>query len=291
MLPITVFKLLRDYDIRLLRILEKGMPRFEFVPIDFIVKRLRVDASLISRNLSKLCRLGLVRRSFGAYEGYSLTRWGYDCLALSYLVSNNILEAIGKPLGIGKEADVYDAITPSGERVAVKFHRLGRTSFKKTRRVRTYVANRNKVSWLLQSRMAAKNEFEALKLLYPRGVSVPKPIAWNRHVIVMSFIEGDPLYVCDFLPDPIGFLNDVLSNIRKCYRDVGIVHGDLSEYNIIVTPEIKPLIIDWPQFVSAIHPSAYLLLRRDVLNVVRFFERRFRVKVDFKSMFEYIVGE
>lgn len=291
MLPITVFKLLRDYDIRLLRILEKGMPRFEFVPIDFIVKRLRVDASLISRNLSKLCRLGLVRRSFGAYEGYSLTRWGYDCLALSYLVSNNILEAIGKPLGIGKEADVYDAITPSGERVAVKFHRLGRTSFKKTRRVRTYVADRNKVSWLLQSRMAAKNEFEALKLLYPRGVSVPKPIAWNRHVIVMSFIEGDPLYVCDFLPDPIGFLNDVLSNIRKCYRDVGIVHGDLSEYNIIVTPEIKPLIIDWPQFVSAIHPSAYLLLRRDVLNVVRFFERRFRVKVDFKSMFEYIVGE
>lgn len=291
MLPIAVFKLLEENDIKLLKILEKGMSHFEFVPIDYVVRKTRVEASLLSRNLSKLCRLGLVRRSFGAYEGYSLTRWGYDCLALSYLVSNNILEAIGKPLGIGKEADVYDAITPLGERVAVKFHRLGRTSFKKTRRVRTYVADRDKVSWLIQSKMAAKREFEALKLLYPKGVSVPKPKAWNRHVIVMSYIEGDPLYVCDFLPDPIGFLNDVLGNIQKSYRDVGVVHGDLSEYNIIVTPEIKPLIIDWPQFVSAIHPSAFSLLKRDVFNVLRFFERRFRVKVDFKSVFEYIIGE
>lgn len=291
MLPLTVFKLLEEGDIKILKSLERGMSRFEYIPIDYMVRRVKIEASLLSRHLGKLCRLGLVRRSFGAYEGYSLTRWGYDCLALSYLVSNNIIEAIGKPLGVGKEADVYDAITPFGERIAVKFHRLGRTSFKKTRRVRTYVADGDKVSWLLQSRTAAKREFEALKILYPKGVSVPKAKAWNRHVIVMSYIEGDPLYVCDFLPDARSFLSDILSNVRRSYREAGVVHGDLSEYNIIVTPEIKPLIIDWPQFVFTSHPSALMLLERDILNLLRFFKRRFMVEVDFKSVFEYIIGE
>ncbi len=290
MLPVQVFKSLRSEDFKILRIIESGMSSFEFVPVSYISRRARLSPEISSMILSRLCRVGVLRRSFGAYEGYALTRWGYDCLALKYLVDSGYIEAIGKPLGIGKEADVYDAITPAGDRIAVKFHRLGRTSFKKTRRVRSYIADRNRVSWLLQSKIAARKEYEALTKLYSVGVRVPRPIAWNRHVVVMGFIDGDPLYVCDFLPDPLDFLNMVIDEVEKSFKRAGIVHGDLSEYNIIVTPEIKPLIIDWPQFVYTDHPSALELLKRDLSNLVNFFRRRFMIEANFEEIFIRVTG-
>jgi len=290
MLPIQAFKMLKLHDFKVLRAVELGMQSFEFVPIDYIVRKVKLDPPLTSRILSKLSKLGLVRRGVGAYEGYCLTTWGYDCLALRYLVNSGFLEAIGKPLGVGKEADVYDALTPAGDRVAVKFHRLGRISFRKTRKVRTYIADRDKVSWLIQAKMAARKEHEALTILYSKRVRVPKPIAWNRHVVVMSFIDGDPLYICDFLPDPAGFLGEILADVRRSFKEAGIVHGDLSEYNVIVTPDIQPLIIDWPQFVYVYHPSARMLLERDVRNILKFFRRRFRVDLDFNEAISFITG-
>jgi len=75
-----------------------------------------------------------------------------------------VLEAFGKPLGVGKEADVYDALTPTGQRVAVKFHRLGRTSFKQTKRKRGYVINAYSPDYHHRSQIAAKKEYEALKI-------------------------------------------------------------------------------------------------------------------------------
>ena len=51
--------------------------------------------------------------------------------------------AFGKSLGVGKESDVYDALAPSEKRVALKFHRLGRTSFKKTKIKRNYTSEYN----------------------------------------------------------------------------------------------------------------------------------------------------
>ncbi len=290
MLPIRVFKTLKYRDFKILRAIEIGMNTFEFVPIDYISRKVKFNIEVTSMILNKLCKLGVVRRRFGAYEGYSLTTWGYDCLALKYLVDSGYIEAIGKPLGVGKEADVYDALTPANERVAIKFHRLGRLSFKKTRRVRSYIADRDKISWLFQAKIAARKEYEALTKLYTFNVRVPKPIAWNRHVVVMGFIDGDPLYVCDYLPDPYAFLLEIINEIRRCFRDAGIVHGDLSEYNIIVTPDIEPLIIDWPQFVYANHPSAFNLLRRDLMNIINFFRRRFKIKTNLNGVIEYVIG-
>jgi len=94
-------------------------------------------------------------------------------------------------LGVGKEADVYDALSHDGKRMAVKFHRLGRTSFRQTRRKRGYIHGHS--TWLFQSHLAAEKEFQAMKLVYKNGVSVPKPIRQNRHVIAMGMIEGGEL--------------------------------------------------------------------------------------------------
>ncbi|RLE74689.1 MAG: serine/threonine protein kinase, partial [Thermoprotei archaeon] len=72
----------------------------------------------------------------------------------------------------------------------------------------------------------------------------------------------------------------------KAYN-VGIVHGDLSEYNIIVTREENCYVFDWPQWVDVHHPSALMLLRRDIVNITKFFRRKYRVKVDLNEVFQY----
>jgi RIO kinase 2 len=225
----------------------------------------------------------------GAYVGHTLNYAGYDCLAINAFVKAGVIEAFGKPLGVGKEADVYDALTPEGVRIAVKFQRLGRISFRQTRRKRGYVTEH--AGWLFQSRLAAEKEFQALKLVYQHGVAVPEPLSQNRHVIAMGLIEGVELAKLKEVPKPEKVLKEILRNVKKTYLKAGVIHADLSEYNIILQPNMHVLIIDWPQYVMANHPNAQQLLMRDVRNVLKFFSRRFRVKVKVKEACDYVTGK
>jgi len=220
--------------------------------------------------------------------GYTLTPVGYDCLALNALVKSNVLAAFGKPLGVGKESDVYDALTSGNEKVAVKFHRLGRVSFRQTRRVRGYIADRRHISWLYQSRLAAEKEFEALNIVYSCGVSVPKPVSHNRHVVVMSMIEGVELYRVPELPEPNKVLDEILLNVKRAYSKAGVIHADLSEFNVVLKPDYHVLIIDWPQFVRKDHPNAEMLLERDIRNILRFFQKRFKFRRDAQETMDFI---
>ena len=284
---VAALKKLDPKDIRVLNAIERGMARYEIVPIHQIARLAGLNVEETSIRLSKLHKLNLIWRSIGPYVGYVLKVTGYDCLALNALSKANIVEAIGRKLGVGKEADVYDALSPSGEKIALKFHRLGRTSFRQTRRYRIYVGERRHISWLYQSRLAAEKEYEALNLLYPK-VHVPTPIGHNRHVVVTSYIHGVPLYEVKELDDPKELLDSIIDDIKTSYK-IGVVHGDLSEYNIIIDPESSTyVIIDWPQWVPSVHPSAELLLKRDVRNILNFFRRRFNIRVDLESTLNYV---
>ena len=284
---VSALKKLDSKDFRVLNAIERGMARYEIVPVQQIAKLAGLNLNETNIRLSKLHKLGLIWRSIGPYVGYVLKVMGYDCLALNALSKANIVEAIGRKLGVGKEADVYDALSPSGERIALKFHRLGRTSFRQTRRYRVYIGERRHISWLYQSRLAAEKEYEALNLLYPK-VHVPTPIGHNRHVVVTSYIHGVPLYEIKELDDPEALLKSIIEDIRTAYN-IGVIHGDLSEYNVIVNIEtFEYVIIDWPQWVSTAHPSAELLLKRDIRNVLNFFRRRFNIRLDFDSVYSYV---
>jgi len=285
---VRALRRLEPEDFRALRAIEQGMNRYEYVPESLILKISNLMQRQMDHRLSRLDEYGLIQRWRGPYTGYSLNTAGYDCLAINALVEAGVLESFGKPLGVGKEADVYDALTPGGERVAAKFHRLGRISFRQTRRVRGYIAEHRRVSWLHQSRLAAGKEFEALKLVYLHGVAVPKPIQRNRHVVVMGMIEGAELVRYAKIPKAIGVLEGILWNVRKAYREAEVIHADLSEFNIILKPDWHILIIDWPQYVKRSHPNAEQLLTRDVRNIVRFFRRKHGVKTKLKDALAYI---
>ena len=287
---VKTFRKLQPEDFRVLLAIELGMSRYQHVPEDAISKLANLTQQEVTYRLLRLRKIRLIRIWKGPYTGYQLNQAGYDCLAINALVKNNTLEAFGKPLGVGKEADVYDALTPSNQQVAVKFHRLGRTSFRQTRRKRTYIAERQHISWLYQSRLAAQKEFEALKLVHLHGISVPKPIQQNRHVIVMGMIEGTELTNCIQISEPQKLLNEILFNTQKAYLKVGVIHSDLSEFNIIVKQDEHILIIDWPQYVKKDHPNADQLINRDVRNVVHFFRRKFNTKTRLKEALTYVKG-
>ena len=288
---VKCYRKLEPEDLRVLNVIEANLSRFRYVPEKALPELAKLTEQETRYRLSRLNRFKLVYRWKGPYEGYTLNMAGYDCLAINALVKAGILEAFGKPLGVGKEADVYDALTPDNTQIAVKFHRLGRTSFRQTRRVRDYAAQRRHISWLYQSRLAAEKEFKALKLLYPHRVAVPKPIHQNRHVVAMSMIQGAELAEYKELPNPQKTLEEILRNIRKAYKEAGVIHADLSEFNVIIKPDWHILIIDWPQYVTREHPNAEQLLQRDIKNIVRFFQRKYKVKTTLKEALAYVRAE
>ena len=286
---VRVFCTLQNEDLRVLQVIETGMSKHEFVSKEQIAKFAKLSLTRDTDfRLSRLNKLGLIYRIRGPYVGYTLNYAGYDCLAINALVKAGILEAFGKSLGVGKEADVFDALDPKGERVAVKFHRLGRISFRQTKRKRAYAAQRT--NWLYQSRLAAEKEYQALKLLCPYGIAVPRPISQNRHVVVMGMIEGAELSEWQRIPRPKRVLKEILRNIRKAYLKVGIIDADLSEYNVILKPDMHILIIDWPQYVTRTHPNAQQLLNRDVKNILQYFKRKYALKASLKEAVEYVTG-
>ncbi|MCW4045608.1 MAG: serine/threonine protein kinase [Candidatus Bathyarchaeota archaeon] len=286
---VEVFRKLGTDDLRILHIIEAAMGKRAFVPKEQIAKYAKLPMDRVVFTLDRLNKLGLVYSMHGAYVGYTLNYAGYDCLSINAFVKAGLIDAFGQILGVGKEADVYDALTPMGTRIAVKFHRLGRISFRQTRRKRGYAAER--ASWLFQSRLAAEKEFHAMKLVYAHCVAVPEPLSQNRHAIAMGMIEGAELARWRELPDPAKVLREILGNVKRAYVEARVVHADLSEYNVILNQDMHVLIIDWPQYVVADHPNAQELLRRDVENLLSFFGRRYGLKVNSDEVHAYVAGK
>jgi RIO kinase 2 len=288
-IAVKVFRKLENEDFKVLQVIETGMSKHEFVPKEQIAKFAKLDlARDTDFRLNHLSKLGLIYRMRGPYVGYTLNYAGYDCLAINALVKAGVLEAFGQSLGVGKEADVYDALNPKGERIAVKFHRLGRISFRQTMKKRGYTTEHT--GWLFQSKIAAEKEFQALRFLFPYKVAVPVPISQNRHVIAMGMIEGAELAEWKQIRGPEKILKEILRNVRKAYLKAGVIHADLSEYNVILKPNMHILIIDWPQYVTKEHPNAKELLTRDVRNILHYFKRKHMLKVKLDEALKYVTG-
>lgn len=287
-----IYKQLTDRDFKVLEAIERGHSKYEYVPLEIIEKYTRLPEQHVVLSLSKLHRLSLVKRkSISGYKAFRLTYLGLDMIALNYLVRKNIIEAIGDRIGVGKESEIFKAIAPGNILVAVKFMRIGRTSFRRTRIVRSWGFN-PRLDWFKQAKTAAEREFKATHELFLVGADVPRPLAFNRHVVVTEYISGIELYRRPQLNNPEVVLDRILSTLRKAYLEVGIIHGDLSEYNVIVDIEKnKPYIIDWPQYVYRDDPMADHLLRRDVEYLVRFFNKHYKVGVDLEKAYLYVRGE
>lgn len=290
LIALEAYPHLKDLDFRILRGVELNMRHHRWVPLEDIARFARTDVETASHRLGKLDSWELVRRrSDIGYIGYQLTIHGYDALAIRAFSRKGIIEAISTTqIGVGKEADVYAAVTPGGERVAVKFNRIGRTSFTRIKLYRRDFMDKRHISWLYISRLVAQREYEALQLLSPVA-KVPRPIGWNRHAIVMEFINGVELADLregELSREEAGNILDTVLDEYERIVEFGIVHSDMSEFNIVIREDGDILIIDWPQYLLTAYPESIEYLKRDITVLLNSFRRRWRVEKDFNEVWD-----
>ena len=270
---------LEKEDFRVLMAIEIGMKRSEYVTISNIkfYSRYKMEETLF--RLNKVHKLGLLIRDASKYEiGYTLNSKAYDLLALHTLVKRNVISQLGPLIGKGKESDVYSCIDDNEKIYALKFYRMGRASFRNIKRYRDIIGDRGHLSWLYVNRLAAKREFEALTKIFTLKLNTPKPIAYNRHAIVMSYLRGKEIVYYKHIKNPLKIFKSIIKQIKIIYQKANMIHGDLGEFNIVLSEEGKILIIDWLQWVPTDHPNARTLLERDIFNISTFFEKKFNIE-------------
>lgn len=115
--------------------------------------------------------------------------------------------------------------------------------------------------------------------MFEAGVSVPRPLAVHENILVMDFIghEGVPAPLLKDVELNLDELEEIfkclVDDLRKMVSKARLVHGDFSEYNVMVWDR-RHYIIDVSQAVTLEHPNALEYLVRDLTNLVKFFSRR-----------------
>ena len=197
--------------------------------------------------------------------------------ALYKLVQDGHIDAFGGPVSTGKEANVYTALA-GGKEVAVKVYRINASDFTD---MRGYLEGDPRLEELGGNKKAVvtawvKREFANLKRARAAGVRAPEPVAVERNVLVMEFLgteTGRAKRLGEVhIENPETAFEVVREYLRRLY-DAGLVHGDLSEYNVVVH-DSELYVIDLGQAVTVHHPNHEDFLERDCKNVAAFFARQ-----------------
>ncbi|CAI5744550.1 unnamed protein product [Peronospora destructor] len=271
-LDVTAMRYLTKEHFRVLTAIEMGMKNHEVVPVELITSIAKLRHGGVHKILSHLLRNKLIAHDGNAYDGYRLTYSGYDFLALRVFLQRGHITGLGRQIGVGKESDIYLATQEDGTEVAIKFHRLGRTSFRAVKSKRDYLKIRKSVSWFYMSRLSAMKEYAFLKALYDRGFPTPTPFDCNRHAICMSLVDGSPLNQVRRLANSEDAYNTSMSILVRL-AEYGLIHCDFNEFNIMIGDDGKITMIDFPQMISTSHPNATEMFNRDVHGLVKFFSR------------------
>ena len=264
-------------DVKLLGLIYKLHESYAAVPLTVLESSYRPAAEL-SERLSRLLELGLVRSLRGAEYMYQLTYRGLDVLAIAQLTRRGVLTRVGDVLAVGKESEVYLGWTPTSSPVILKLHREGTRSFRALARSRRYRSLTGRSLWLDVSVEAAGREFMALVSVRRAGGLVPRPLDRALHAVATEYLDGVELYKARWLDrdSALRVLQDVITTVRLALRVAGIVHGDLSPYNVLVVsgPDgPRGYVIDWPQYLRASDPGAMEALTRDLKALATFFNK------------------
>ena len=209
---------------------------------------------------------------------------------LQSLLDEGLIDGVVRQLMSGKEATVYVVRCGDDVRCAKVYKEATQRSF---RQAVDYTENR-KVKNTRQARAMAKGtrfgrqareeawqsaEVDALYRLAAAGVRVPKPHNFHDGVLLMELVTDAQGDAAPRLNDVDFSATDALAHHATLIREVqrmlcaGVVHGDLSEFNILLGAD-GPVVIDLPQAVDAAgNNHAQRMLLRDVDNLRDFFGR------------------
>jgi RIO kinase 1 len=213
--------------------------------------------------------------------------------AIYKLVQDGYIEAFGGPVSTGKEASVYTALG-SEETVAVKIYRINASNFQQ---MQAYLDGDPRFSGIGNDKKRivlawVKKEFANLRRAREAGVRVPEPIATERNTLVMEYVGNEQeraLRLSEVTVENPETAFEVVREYTRRLYDAGIVHGDLSEYNLVVHNG-ELYVIDLGQAVTVHHPNSREFLERDCRNVARFFSQQ-DLDVTGDELLDYVTRE
>jgi RIO kinase 1 len=212
---------------------------------------------------------------------------------LVHFFNNKTLRSLDYPVAQGKESTVFRGTTPDGANLAVKIYKYEASSFRAMARYIEGDPRFAKARRALRPlvKQWAKKEFANLAACAKAGVRAPRPVAHRDNVVVMEFLgEGGLPYAKlqdVVLADPERTLDQILEDVRRLYR-AGLVHGDLSPYNIVFARG-EPYFIDVSQSVLLQHPRAREFLEHDVQTLLKHFAK-LGARRDFAATLAWVTG-
>ncbi|MED6107184.1 hypothetical protein PIB30_011754 [Stylosanthes scabra] len=219
-------------------------------------------------------------------------------MVLFKMLNRGVFHDINGCISTGKEANVYHATKSDGQELAIKVYKTSVLVFKdRDRYVQGDYRFRNGYCRHNPRKMVktwAEKEMRNLMRLKAAGIKCPTPLLLRLHVLVMEFI-GKAGWAAPRLKDANlsldklreGYLEMIIA-MRTLYQKCKLVHGDLSEYNILYF-EGHLYIIDVSQAVDPDHPHALDFLREDCIHISDFFKKHGVAVMTIRELFDFIV--
>lgn len=218
----------------------------------------------------------VVNRSREAWKTYGNVFDNFTIRNLEKLSGQGYFEELTTSMALGKEANVFGATTTEDDDIAVKIYRLENRNFNK---MFSYIAQDPRYLDLKGDKrriIFAWTQREYRNLMKAREViRVPTPIHFKDNILLLEMIsEGsDPApQLKDADVDNYEELFDQIIDMMNKLWAKGLVHGDLSAFNILIQTG-QPVFIDFSQATATDSPNARELLRRDLEVLCAFFTK------------------
>lgn len=215
--------------------------------------------------------------------------------ALMKLSDRKVLHRLYGTIESGKESRVFLADTPDGERVLVKIYMNRAGNF---REMKKYLRGDPRFKNVKPDRRSVidewcKKEFRNLKIA-EQILKCPEPIAFQKNILVMEFIGREfspfPKLKDVEIENPETGYRKTVERIERLWNEKKLVHGDLSEYNILVTDKPELVWIDFSQGVHRTHPEGKKLLERDLENIAKFFSNQ-GAETDYQKVYKRLISD
>ena len=213
-------------------------------------------------------------------------------MTLYKMITDHVIAYVNGSVSAGKESVLFWGVDENGINVALKIYLVSTANFKKRD---AYILGDPRFSHLKKGTknlvyLWAKKEHRNLTQCYQAGIPVPRPLYVTNNVLAMEFIGTDGAPAKSLLTSKVDE-NDYLQAISildDLYKKAKLVHGDFSEYNIFKT-EQGLVVFDLGSGVDLRHPNAQEFLKRDINNILRFFNKRGIPVEDSVKIFEDII--
>ncbi|MBN1175252.1 serine protein kinase RIO [Candidatus Woesearchaeota archaeon] len=235
----------------------------------------------------------VVNRSREAWKTYGNVFDAFTLRNLERLASQGYFEELKGSVALGKEANVFVATNKEGEQIAIKIYRLENCNFNK---MYEYISQDPRYLNLKGDKrriIFAWTQREYRNLLKARElIRVPTPMTFKDNIVVTEFIDDEgeaaPQLKDSHLENPQETFDEIVEMMKQLFK-TGLIHGDLSEFNILMQHG-KPVFIDFSQATAKEAPNAKELLKRDIENICRFFRKQ-GVKLSQEEVYSKIIDK